>query len=252
VRIADKLAIGGISDIQKESYARSHSRKEATVPKVTIAQNILAANDTIAGEIQQRLAARGIRTINVMSSPGAGKTTLLEKTIERLRGQIGIGVIEGDIETSADAERIEAAGGGTVETVQINTRGACHLEAHMIQAALEEIDLTHVDLLVIENIGNLVCPSAWNLGEDMRVVVVSTTEGDDKPAKYPQMFAASEVMIVNKLDLLPYVDYDVEKAKRQALAINPHLRIFEVSCWTGVGLDAWCEWLKGYVRSMPE
>jgi hydrogenase nickel incorporation protein HypB len=222
------------------------------VPKVTIAQNILAANDTIAGEIQQRLTARGIRTINVMSSPGAGKTTLLEKTIERLRGQLGIGVIEGDIETSADAERIEAAGAGTVETVQINTRGACHLEAHMVQAALEEIDLTHVDLLVIENIGNLVCPSAWNLGEDMRIVVVSTTEGDDKPAKYPQMFAASEVMIVNKLDLLPYVDYDVEKAKRQALAINPHLRIFEVSCRTGAGLDAWCEWLKGYVRSMPE
>jgi hydrogenase nickel incorporation protein HypB len=237
---------------RRKSYARSHIRKEAAVPKVTIAQNILAANDTIAGEIQQRLTACGIRTINVMSSPGAGKTTLLEKTIERLRGQLGIGVIEGDIETSADAERIEAAGAGTVETVQINTRGACHLEAHMLQAALEEIDLTHVDLLVIENIGNLVCPSAWNLGEDMRVVVVSTTEGDDKPAKYPQMFAASEVMIVNKLDLLPYVDYDVEKAKRQALAINPHLRIFEVSCRTGAGLDAWCEWLKGYVRSMPE
>jgi hydrogenase nickel incorporation protein HypB len=234
---------------RRKSYARSHIRKEAAVPKVTIAQNILAANDTIAGEIQQRLTARGIRTINVMSSPGAGKTTLLEKTIERLRGQLGIGVIEGDIETTADAERIEAAG---AETVQINTRGACHLEAHMIQAALEEIDLTHVDLLVIENIGNLVCPSAWNLGEDMRVVVVSTSEGDDKPAKYPQMFAASEVMIVNKLDLLPYVDYDVEKAKRQALAINPHLRIFEVSCRTGAGLDAWCEWLKGYVRSMPE
>ncbi len=186
-----------------------------------------------------------------MSSPGAGKTTLLERTIERLRGQLGIGVIEGDIETSADAERIEAAGAGTVETVQINTRGACHLEAHMIRAALEEIDLTHISLLVIENIGNLVCPSAWNLGEDMRVVVVSTTEGDDKPAKYPQMFAASQVMIVNKLDLLPYVDYNVEKVKRQALAINPHLRIFEVSCRTGTGLDTWCEWLMGYVHSIP-
>ncbi len=218
------------------------------MPKVTIAQNILAANDTIAGEIQQLLAARGIRTINVMSSPGAGKTTLLERTIEQLRGQLDIGVIEGDIETSADAERIEAAG---AETVQINTRGACHLEAHMIRAALEEIDLTHISLLVIENIGNLVCPSAWSLGEDMRVVVVSTTEGDDKPAKYPQMFAASQVMIVNKLDLLPYVDYNVEKVKRQALAINPHLRIFEVSCRTGTGLDTWCEWLMRYVHSIP-
>ena len=119
----------------------------------------------------------------------------------------------------------------------------------MIRAALKEIDLARIGLLFIENIGNLVCPSAWNLGEDMRVVVVSTTEGDDKPAKYPQMFAASQVMIVNKLDLLPYVDYNVEKVKRQALAINPHLRIFEVSCRTGAGLDAWCEWLIGYVRS---
>src|SRR6266496_2660041 len=221
------------------------------MPKVTIAQNILAANDTIAQEIQRSLAVRGIRTINIMSSPGAGKTTLLERTIERLhgyRGHLGIGVIEGDVETSADAERIEAAG---AETVQINTRGACHLEAHMIRDALAEIELARIELLFVENIGNLVCPAAWNLGEDTRVVVVSTTEGDDKPAKYPQMFAASEVMIVNKLDLLPYVDYDVEKVKRQALAINPHLRIFEVSCRTGTGLDTWCEWLMRYVHSIP-
>ena len=215
------------------------------MPKVTIAQNILAANDTIAQEVQHVLAAGGIRTINVMSSPGAGKTTLLERTIERLRGQVAIGVIEGDIETSADAERIEAAG---AETVQINTRGACHLEAHMIRDALREIELERVDLLVIENIGNLVCPSSWVLGEDVRVVVVSTTEGDDKPAKYPQMFAVSQVMVVNKLDLLPYVDYDLEKAKRQALAINPHLRIFEVSCRTGEGLDTWCDWLASFAH----
>jgi hydrogenase nickel incorporation protein HypB len=215
------------------------------VPKVTIAQNILAANDTIAQEIQQSLAARGICTINVMSSPGAGKTTLLERTIARLQGQLGIGVIEGDIETSADAERIEAAG---AETVQINTRGACHLEAHMIRDALAELDLAHITLLFIENIGNLICPAAWNLGEDLRVVLVSTTEGDEKPAKYPQMFAVSQVMIVNKLDLLPYVDYDLEKVKRQALAVNPHLRIFEVSCRTGTGLEAWCDWLIGFVQ----
>lgn len=211
------------------------------MPKVTIAQNILAANETIAQEIRQTLAARGIRIINMMSSPGAGKTTLLEQTIGRSRGQPGIAVIEGDIETSADAERIEAVG---AETVQINTRGACHLEAHMVRAALEKIDLAHVDLLFIENIGNLVCPSAWDLGEDMRVIIVSTTEGDDKPAKYPPMFASSQVMVVNKLDLLPYTDYDLAKVKRQALAINPHLRIFEMSCRTGEGLDAWCEWLQ--------
>src|SRR5436309_4899764 len=164
-----------------------------------------------------------------MSSPGAGKTTLLERTITRLRGELAIGVIEGDIETSADAERIEAAG---AETVQINTRGACHLEAHMIRSALAELELAHIHLLVIENIGNLVCPAAWNLGEDIRIVMVSTTEGDDKPAKYPQMFAVSQVMVVNKIDLLPHVDYSTEKVRRQALAINPNLRIFEVSCRT--------------------
>jgi hydrogenase nickel incorporation protein HypB len=217
----------------------------AIMPKVSIAQNILAVNEDIAQEIHQSLTARDIRTINVMSSPGAGKTTLLERTIERLRGRLGIGVIEGDVETSADAERIEAAG---AETVQINTRGACHLEAHMIRAALAEIELADIDLLVIENIGNLVCPAAWDLGEDARIVVVSTTEGDDKPAKYPQMFAISQVMVVNKLDLLPYVDYDLQKVKRQALAINPNLQIFEVSCRTGDGLDAWCEWLVTFAR----
>lgn len=216
------------------------------MPKITIAQNILAANDTIAQEVQHSLATRGIRTINVMSSPGAGKTTLLERTIAQLRGELAIGVIEGDIETSADAERIEAAG---AETVQINTRGACHLEAHMIRAALEKLDVAHIKLLFIENIGNLVCPSDWDLGEDLRAVVVSTTEGDDKPAKYPQMFAVSQVMIVNKLDLLPYVDYDAEKVKRQALAINPQLRIFEVSCRSGEGLDAWCNWLVTFANN---
>jgi hydrogenase nickel incorporation protein HypB len=215
------------------------------VVKVTIAQNILEANDRIAQEIQQSLSALGIRTINMMSSPGAGKTTLLEQTIERLREQLSIGVIEGDIETGNDAERIEAAG---AETVQINTRGACHLEAHMVRDALAAINLEGMDLLCIENIGNLVCPAAWDLGEDTRIVVVSTTEGDDKPAKYPQMFAISQVMVVNKIDLLPYVDYSVEKVRRQALAINPNLRIFEVSCRTGEGLDAWCEWLSAFVH----
>ncbi|MDQ2714701.1 MAG: hydrogenase nickel incorporation protein HypB [Chloroflexota bacterium] len=214
--------------------------------KVTIAQNILAANDTIAREIQGKLSGQGICVLNIMSSPGAGKTTLLERTIERLRERLAIGVIEGDIETSADAERIEAAG---AQTVQINTRGACHLEAHMVRDALAHIELASLDLLVIENIGNLVCPATWNLGEDTRVVVVSTSEGDDKPGKYPLMFAVAEVMVVNKIDLLPYVDYDVQKVKQQALAINPRLRIFEVSCRTGEGLDAWCAWLVTLRRS---
>jgi hydrogenase nickel incorporation protein HypB len=215
------------------------------VVKVTIAQNILAVNESVAQEIRERLAVSGVCALNMMSAPGAGKTTLLERTIERLRGRLTIGVIEGDIETSADAERVETAG---ARTVQINTRGACHLEAHMIRDALAELDLAGLKLLVIENIGNLVCPATWNLGEAQRVVVVSTTEGDDKPAKYPQMFALSQVMVVNKLDLLPYVDYDLERVKREALAINPRLRIFEVSCRTGAGLDAWCDWLETFAR----
>lgn len=212
---------------------------------MTIAQNILAVNETIASEIHQSLAARAIRTINVMSSPGAGKTTLLERTVERLRDQLKIGVIEGDIETSADAERMEAAG---AETVQINTRGACHLEAHMVRDALAQLDLADLNLLVIENIGNLVCPASWDLGEDTRVVVASTTEGDDKPAKYPQMFAISQIMVINKIDLLPYVDYDIQKVRQHALKINPKLEIFEVSCRTGEGLDAWCKWLATFAR----
>ena len=215
------------------------------MPKVTIAQNILAVNEHVASEIRRELMARGIRALNIMSSPGAGKTTLLERSIERLRGRLSIGVIEGDVETSADAERIEAAG---AQTVQINTRGACHLEAHMIRDALAHVDLSAMDLLVIENVGNLVCPAAWDLGEDVRVVVCSATEGDDKPAKYPQMFAISQVMVVNKLDLLPYVDYDVQKVRRHALAINPNLRIFELSCRTGEGLEAWCDWLVTFAR----
>ncbi|HKV86071.1 MAG TPA: hydrogenase nickel incorporation protein HypB [Ktedonobacterales bacterium] len=215
------------------------------MPKVTIVENILVANDTTAEAIHQRLAARGIRALNMMSSPGAGKTTLLERTIERLRGRLTLGVIEGDIETTADAERIERAG---AEAVQINTRGACHLEAHMVGAALDQLDLSALELVVIENVGNLVCPAAWNLGEDARVVLVSTTEGDDKPAKYPQMFAVADALVVNKLDLLPYVDYDVATVRAHALAVNPRLRVFELSCRTGEGLDAWCDWLCDWTR----
>ncbi len=219
-----------------------------SMPTVMIAQNILAANDTTADTVHARLAERGIRALNLMSSPGAGKTTLLERTLAALRGQLAIGVIEGDVETSVDAERVERAG---ARTVQINTRGGCHLEAHMVAAAMDALDLSGLDLLLIENIGNLVCPAAWNLGEDARVVLASASEGDDKPAKYPQMFAAAEVLVVNKLDLLPYVDYDVARVRRDALAVNPHLRIFELSCRTCQGLGAWCEWLREFAKTEP-
>ncbi len=214
--------------------------------KVSIVQNILAANDDVAQEIRLKLRPRGLRTINIMSSAGAGKTTLLEQTIRHLNGRLRLGVIEGDVETAADAERIDAAGG---ESVQIITQGACHLEAHMVRAALAQIDLDAIDMLFIENVGNLVCPAGWDLGEDLKAVVVSTTEGDDKPAKYPHMFAASQVMIINKTDLLPYVDYDLSAVKRFALAVNPRLRIFELSCRTGEGIAAWCEWLLSFAHA---
>ena len=217
--------------------------------KISIVQNILAANDDVAREIRQTLQARGLRTINMMSSAGAGKTTLLEQTIRHLNGRLRLAVIEGDVETAADAERIDAAGG---ESVQIITQGACHLEAHMVRAALTQIDLEAIDMLFVENVGNLVCPAGWDLGEDLKAVVVSTTEGDDKPAKYPHMFAASQVMIINKIDLLPYVDYDLSAVKRFALAVNPRLRIFELSCRTGEGLAAWCEWLLAFAHAKTE
>lgn len=215
------------------------------MPKLTIAEQILTNNDTVATEVRARLAAHGLRALNLMSAPGAGKTTLLERTIAHLGGRLAIGVVEGDVMTSADAERVEAAG---AQAVQINTRGNCHLEAHMVRAALDQLDLGQVDLVCIENIGNLVCPATWDLGEDTRAVVVSVAEGDDKPAKYPEMFAVAQVMVINKIDLLPYVDYDLAKVRAQALAINPRLRIFELSCRTGAGLDSWCAWLGNFAR----
>jgi hydrogenase nickel incorporation protein HypB len=216
------------------------------VVKVTIARNILAANDVSASELRSDLRRRGIVTLNLMGTPGAGKTSLLEATVRAMGTELGIAVIDGDIETSADAERIEHAG---AKAVQINTRGACHLEAHMLRDALAELDLTATRLLFIENIGNLVCPAEWDLGEELRVVVISTTEGDDKPAKYPQMFASAQAMVLNKLDLLPYVSYDQARVKSYALAVNPHLRVFELSCRTGDGLTAWYQWLRALLEA---
>ena len=218
------------------------------MPKLTIAEQILTNNDAVAAAVRACLAARELRALNLMSAPGAGKTTLLERTIAALQGQLRIGVIEGDVMTTADAERIEAAG---ARAVQINTRGACHLEAHMVRAALDQLDLDGLDTICIENIGNLVCPATWQLGEDARVVMVSAAEGDDKPAKYPEMFAVADVLVINKTDLLPYVDYDLAKVRARALAINPRLTIFELSSRTGGGLGAWCAWLSDFAHGAP-
>jgi len=214
--------------------------------KVSVVKNILAANDRIAQENRAIFDEKNLLVFNLMSSPGAGKTSLLEKTISALKDQLKMGVIEGDIQSSQDAERIAAKG---VPAVQINTGGACHLDGNMIRDTFKEFDLDNLDLLVVENVGNLVCPAEFKVGEDFKVMILSVTEGEDKPAKYPLMFHESKVLLINKIDLLPYVDCTVERIREEALKVNPDLKIFEISCKTGEGLDAWCDWLKGELKA---
>jgi len=210
--------------------------------KVKVVTRILEANERLAEENRKRFTEAGVFVINLMGAPGAGKTTLLERTIRELKERTRIGVIEGDIEGSDDAERIHAAG---VPVVQINTGGACHLDANMISEVLEDVPLRELDLLVIENVGNLVCPAEFKVGEDLKAMVLSITEGHDKPLKYPLMFRESSALVLNKIDLLPHMNVDIAKIRRDALSLNPSIEIFEVSCKTGEGLDRWTEWLSG-------
>jgi len=211
---------------------------------VTIERKVLEKNDAVAAANRQRFAAAGVFVFNLVSSPGAGKTSLLEETLKRLDGRVRLGVIEGDVQTDLDAQRVARLG---VPVVQIVTNGACHLEAKLVEDALGSLDLQGLDAVVIENVGNLVCPANYDLGEAMKVVVLSTTEGDDKPLKYPAMFRNAAVLVVNKTDLLPYVSCDLEAMKANARSVNPGLLIFETSCRTGAGLDAWCDWIAGIV-----
>jgi len=208
---------------------------------ITVERKILKKNDEIAAENRQIFKNNDIYAINLLSSPGSGKTSLLEKTLERLNTAIKIGVIEGDVQTDNDAQRVARY---HVPVVQIVTNGGCHLEAKLVQNALDNFDLASLELLVIENVGNLVCPANYDLGEEKKIVMLSTTEGDDKPVKYPAMFRASHVMIINKIDLLDYVEFDLKTVREHALMINPNLEIFELSCTTGQGLDNWINWLK--------
>jgi len=180
-----------------------------------------------------------------VSSPGAGKTSLLERTIQALQGEFRVGVVEGDIQSTYDAERIGRTG---APVVQINTGGACHLDSNMIQEALKNLDVKNLDLLFIENVGNLVCPAEFNLGEDFKAMILSVAEGDDKPLKYPLMFHESSVLLINKIDLLPFCDCDPSLIEERSLKINPHLTIFRVSCRTGDGLDQWTDWLRIQIR----
>jgi len=217
------------------------------VAVITIERKVLEKNDAFAAQNRQRLAEARLFTINVVSSPGAGKTSLLEQTIERLRGALRISVVEGDVQTDLDAQRVARYG---APVVQIVTNGGCHLEARLVQDALAQLDLTAADLLVIENVGNLVCPANYDLGEAMKVVLLSTTEGDDKPLKYPAMFRNAAVLVVNKIDLVPYVNCNLDTLIGNAKTINPALRVFQVSCTTGAGLDDWCAWLAAQVAAV--
>ncbi|MBN2336933.1 MAG: hydrogenase nickel incorporation protein HypB [Acidobacteria bacterium] len=209
---------------------------------VTIERKVLEKNDQIAERNRRFFRDRGIFVLNLVSSPGAGKTSILEKTFERLRDDCRMAVIEGDVQTDLDAQRVAEY---QVPVVQIVTMGGCHLEAGLVADAMGKLDLDSVDLLFIENVGNLVCPSGYDLGEALKVVVLSTTEGDDKPLKYPAMFRNASVLLINKTDLIPYVNCRLDVLRGNALKINPDLRVFEISCSTGAGIDAWCEWLRG-------
>ncbi len=211
---------------------------------VEVERDILHENNLLAERNRGYCEGRNILAINLVSSPGSGKTSLLEKTLIDLKEELKFAVIEGDQQTSNDADRIHATG---TKVTQINTGKGCHLDAHMVMHAIQGMKLEQDSVLFIENVGNLVCPAMFDLGEKERVVIISVTEGEDKPLKYPDMFHTSTLCIINKTDLLPYVNFNVEKAKTYARKVNPNLEIFEVSCTTGEGMQEWYEWLKSKV-----
>jgi hydrogenase nickel incorporation protein HypB len=212
---------------------------------ITIERKVLEKNDELAAKNRELFKRNKIFTANLVSSPGSGKTSVVEKTLEHFKGKLKISVIEGDVQTNLDAERVSKYG---VPVVQIVTNGSCHLEAKLVQDALQSLKLADTDVLFIENVGNLVCPAAYDLGEDMKIVIASTTEGDDKPLKYPRMFINASVLLINKIDLVPYLNCNVEVLKKNALQINPNLEIFELSCTSGEGIDKWCSWLESKIQ----
>ena len=214
--------------------------------EIRVGEDLRERNRAIAAENREHLRVRGIVTLNLMSAPGAGKTSLLLRTIPLLLPRLRVGVIEGDIQTTTDADRVGALG---VPVHQIETGGVCHLDAAMVHGALHRFPLDRVDLLLVENVGNLVCPAEFDLGEDARVMLLSVSEGDDKPKKYPLMFRESRLLVLNKIDLLPHVSFDLGKARRDALEINPSLDIIELSCATGAGLDEWIAWIERFVAA---
>lgn len=225
--------------LHDHDHDRPHEHAAGTV--VSLAQRVLDRNDRLAGATRRRLRARGVFALNLMSAPGAGKTTLLERTLQDLTGELTMSVIEGDQATDRDAARVRTAGG---RAIQINTGAGCHLDATMVARALEALDPAEGSVVVIENVGNLVCPALFDLGESARVVIVSVTEGDDKPLKYPHMFRAADLLLLGKVDLLPYVTFDPARCLAHARAANPGIEGLEVSSTRGDGLDGWYGWLR--------
>ena len=215
--------------------------------EIKVLKDILGANEAIAKRNKDRLDSHSILTINIMSSPGAGKTSLILQTINRLKAGTRIAVIEGDVASRIDADKVNKEG---VPVIQINTGGGCHLDANMTERALDNLPLGKIDLLLIENVGNLICPAEFNLGEHKKVMLLSMPEGDDKPHKYPLMFSEADVVLVNKVDLLPYLDFNLDAFNKVVTGLNPKVKIFPVSCKTGEGLAAWFAWLEGEVKKL--
>jgi hydrogenase nickel incorporation protein HypB len=217
-----------------------------SVRTIDVREKVMAKNDELAREVRRRLAENRITAFNFVSSPGSGKTLLLERTLDRLCCALEIAVITGDVQTQNDADRLAAHTDKLVQAVV--TGGACHLDAKQILTALEHVDLNRTDLIFIENVGNLVCPASWDLGEEAKIVVFSVTEGEDKPLKYPKMFREADYAVLNKIDLLDYLDFDVDRAIRYAHQVNPDLRFFVTSALTGAGLDDWCTFVEAHTR----
>ena len=214
--------------------------------RINVVENILSANDRLAAVNHELLEDAGVFSLNLMASPGAGKTSLVEKTVQLLSGKFRVAVIDGDIATSLDADRASAAG---AIAVQINTGGECHLDAVMIQQALPKLNLAAIDLLIVENVGNLVCPASFHLGTHQSILIASVPEGDDKPYKYPGVYRGVDALVINKIDLLPYVSFDMDYFQQGVEILNPGLVTFPLSCRTGEGLDAWLAWLTHQVLS---
>ncbi len=243
---------GGEARLEHQPHSHAHPDQGPARPgrrRISLEQSLLAKNDALAALNRQAFLARGILALNLVSSPGSGKTTLLEQTILRLRGRVPVVVIEGDQQTSQDADRIRAAG---APAIQINTGKGCHLDAHMVGHAFESLAPAEGTVLMIENVGNLVCPAAFDLGEAHKVVILSVTEGEDKPLKYPDMFAAADLMLLNKVDLLPHVRFDMERCLGYARRVNPAMEVLRVSAQSGEGLEGWIHWIEAHRPSLQK